>query len=236
MVGAAHAVLAHAHLMRARPAGRWRSASRDCGSIPPRTTPSSASPCGCPGRRAVRRRRPGRGLLELQEAHAEVGATRCPSRWPRAALLEHRAALLLGLVRRRRNVHEPARRPRIRSAEVSLMRAWAEAAAGSPGAARATILPLLDGDLPPCRSTVVEAWLVEVWGALRTGDRPAAPAGPADRPAPGRAAGLPAAVRPRRPGCLGPAGRPARRRRDPTTFAVRCLTARQRVSRPRHRG
>jgi LuxR family maltose regulon positive regulatory protein len=55
------------------------------------------------------------------------------------------------------------------------MRAWSDAATGAANRARATIRPVLDGALPPTLdSTLVEAWLVEVWGALRSDDRPAA--------------------------------------------------------------
>jgi LuxR family maltose regulon positive regulatory protein len=60
------------------------------------------------------------------------------------------------------------------TAELLLMRSWSEAAAGCPGPARATVAPLLRGDVAPIlQSTTVEAWLVEAWGAQRTGDRPA---------------------------------------------------------------
>jgi len=60
------------------------------------------------------------------------------------------------------------------TAELLLMRSWSEAAAGCPGPARATVAPLLKGEVRPILpSTTVEAWLVEAWGAQRTGDRPA---------------------------------------------------------------
>ena len=55
------------------------------------------------------------------------------------------------------------------------MRAWSQAASGRSGEARATVAPLLDGRLRPLLpTTIVEAWLVDAWGALRDGDRPSA--------------------------------------------------------------
>jgi LuxR family transcriptional regulator, maltose regulon positive regulatory protein len=118
------------------------------------------------------------------------------------------------------------------SAELTLMKAWSEAAAGSAAQARATVVPLLDGSLPPTLdSTVVDAWLVEVWGALRSGDRPAA-----------RHALQSALVRAEpldllRPFALADQGLRVLLvdqlggARDPAAFAFRCLAARQRVRR-----
>jgi LuxR family maltose regulon positive regulatory protein len=118
-------------------------------------------------------------------------------------------------------------------AELILMRAWSEAAAGSSGLARATVAPLLDGGpQATLHSTVVEAWLVEVWGALRMGERPAARhalqaalvrAEPMDLLRPFALAGQ--GVRVLLVDQLGGA-------RDPAAFAYRCLAARQRVGQP----
>ena len=75
----------------------------------------------------------GAGLLELQQAHAELGGTTAPlpiAAW--AALLEHRAALLLGFPAA---VVTASSRLAPRSGvegELALMRAWSEAADGSP--------------------------------------------------------------------------------------------------------
>ena len=90
--------------------------------------------------------------------------------------------------------------------------------------------PLLDGGLrPTLHSTLVEAWLVEVWGALRSGDRPAA------RQALRTALDLAEPMDPLRPFAL--AGRGQRvllvdqlgGARDPDLFAFRCLAARRQM-------
>jgi LuxR family transcriptional regulator, maltose regulon positive regulatory protein len=113
------------------------------------------------------------------------------------------------------------------------MRAWSEAAAGSPGAARAATAPLLDGSVPAALpATLVEAWLVEVWAALRSNDRPAA------RHALQTALDLAEPMEALRPFAL--AGQGLRvllvdqlgGSRDPDAFAYRCLAARRRVRQP----
>jgi LuxR family maltose regulon positive regulatory protein len=108
------------------------------------------------------------------------------------------------------------------------MRAWSEAASGAADHARATVRPLLDGSLPATvDSTLVEAWLVEVWGALRTGDRPAARQ--ALRAALDRAEPLDVL----RPFALAGQGQRVLLvdqlggERDPDVFAFRCLAARR---------
>ena len=174
------------------------------------------------------------GLLELQNAHAEIAGTAVPTpiaAW--AALLEHRAALLLGS-----SAAAAAATSRLAArggadGELALMRAWSEAAAGSPRAARAAAAPLLDGSMSPALpSTLVEAWLVEVWGALRSNDRPAA------RQALQTALELAEPMEALRPFAL--AGQGLRvllvdqlgGSRDPAAFAYRCLATRRRVSQP----
>jgi LuxR family maltose regulon positive regulatory protein len=169
------------------------------------------------------------GLLELQQAHAELGGSPAPlpvAAW--GALLEHRAAVFLGFPAA---VATATSRLAARSGvegELAIMRAWCEAADGSPQAARATVAPLLDGcvkaSLP---ATLVEAWLVEVWVTLRLGDRPAARqalqaaldlAEPMDAVRPFALAGQ--GVRVLLVDQLGGA-------RDPGAFAYRCLAARR---------
>jgi LuxR family transcriptional regulator, maltose regulon positive regulatory protein len=113
------------------------------------------------------------------------------------------------------------------------VRAWSEAAAGRPREARATVVPVLDGSLEPVlRTTLVEAWLVEVWAALRAGDRSGARhalqcalvrAEPLDALRPFALAGP--AVRVLLVDQLGGG-------RDPNAFAFRCLSARQRAPQP----
>jgi LuxR family maltose regulon positive regulatory protein len=113
------------------------------------------------------------------------------------------------------------------------MRAWAEAATGSSSQAHATVVPLLDGSLQPSlRSTLVEAWLVEAWAALRSGDRPGA------RQALQTALGHAEPLDALRPFAL--AGQGLRvllvdqlnGATDASAFAFRCLCARQRVRQP----
>jgi LuxR family maltose regulon positive regulatory protein len=229
----AHGVLAHARLTQADPAAALRAADDGLAIAASEQDPVV--------RFALRSARGGAlfdlgdrpaGLLELQHAQGELGGEAVPLPVAAAAaLLEHRAALLLGAPAA---VSTSAGRLVARGdaeGEVALLRAWSEAAAGSPRAARATVAPLLEGavqsSLP---STLVEAWLIEVWAALRLNDRPGARAAlqaalalaePLDAVRPFALAG---------PGLrvllvdqLGGA-------KDPSAFAFRCLAARRRVN------
>jgi LuxR family maltose regulon positive regulatory protein len=231
----AHAVLAHACLTQAAPARALQVAVDGLGLAPADQDPAV--------RFALRSARGGAlfdlghrpaGLLELQEAHAELGATPIPAPLAAtAALLELRAALFLGFpAAATTSIGRLAARGGT-DAELILMRAWSEAAAGSSRLARTTVAPLLGGGPQPIlRSTIVEAWLVEVWGALRLSDRPAARhavqaalvrAEPLDALRPFALAGQ--GLRVLLVDQLGGA-------RDPAAFAYRCLAARQRVQQP----
>jgi len=174
------------------------------------------------------------GLLELQEAHAEIGAMPVPAplaAW--AALLENRAALLLDLPVAATTAMGRLAARGDGDGELALMRAWSAAAAGAARTARAAVAPLLEGTVRPILpATLVDAWLVEVWGALRSGDRPAARqalqaaltvAEPMDVLRPFAMAGQ--GLRVLLVDQLGGA-------RDPDAFAFRCLAARRRSSRP----
>jgi LuxR family maltose regulon positive regulatory protein len=116
------------------------------------------------------------GLAELQQARSafgveEAGAEQCAA----LALLEFRAALLLG--------HSAAARTALAwlaertgdSGELLMMRAWLESAGGRRDHARSLIRPVLDGStavlLP---TTVVDAWLLETAIAASASERPAA--------------------------------------------------------------
>ena len=232
---AAHAVLAHACLVQGRPGRALEAAGEGLALAPHVRDPLVTF--------ALRSARGGAlcdqgdhaaGLLELQRAQAQLGGAPLPTplaAW--AALLEHRAALRLGLPAAAATaLGRLAGRPAA-DGEVLLMHAWAEAAAGSPVAARAAVAPLLDGRLRPAlRLTSVEAWLVEAWAAQREGDQPSgrsavhsalAEAEPLDLVRPFAIAG---------PGLrvllvdqLGGV-------RDPDTFAFRCLTSGQRPHEP----
>jgi LuxR family transcriptional regulator, maltose regulon positive regulatory protein len=231
---ATHAVLAHACLHRALPA---RALEVSVDGL--RMAPAAEDPVL---RFALRTARGGalfdvgdraRGLLELQEAHGELGDTPVPAALATsAALLEHRAALLLGYPAAAATSRGRLAARGSAGAELALVHAWSEAAVGSVNAARATVRPLLERRLSPAtESTVVEAWLLEVWGALRAGDRPAA------RRALQTALALAEPLDALRPFAL--AGQGLRvllvdqlnGNRDPAGFAFRCLTARRRVVR-----
>jgi LuxR family transcriptional regulator, maltose regulon positive regulatory protein len=232
---AAHAVLAGAWLARSAPARALEVSVEGLLIAPADQDPVVRFALRC-ARGAARfdTGDRGAGLLELQQAHAELGGTSAPlpvAAW--AALLEHRAALLLGFPAA---VVTATSRLAPRSGvegELALMRAWSEAADGSPHAARVTVAPLLDGNVrPSLPSTLVEAWLVEVWAALRLGDRPAARqalqtaldlAEPMDALRPFALAGH--GVRVLLVDQLGGA-------RDPAAFAYRCLAARRLVGHP----
>jgi LuxR family transcriptional regulator, maltose regulon positive regulatory protein len=230
----ASAILAHSSLQRALPA-RALEVSVQALRMAPATEDQVL-------RFALRTARGGalfdlgdraRGLLELQEAQTELGGTPLPTTLAAsAALLEHRAALLLGSPAAAATSKGRLAARGSAAGELALMDAWSLAAEGFAAEARSTVLPLLEGRLPPVMaSTVVEAWLLEVWGALRTGDRPAA------RQALQAALTLAEPLDTLRPFAL--AGQGLRvllvdqlnGDQDPAAFAFRCLTARQRVNR-----
>ena len=221
-------LLPHARRPGARAGGECRGTAdgaRIAGSRPP------LRPARGPRRGTVRPGDRARGLLELQEAQAELGGTPLPGGMAGSG----RAARAPGGTAPGSAAAAATSKGRIAAggsaaAELALLDAWAVAAASCPAQARSAVLPLLEGRLRPVLpSTVVEAWLLEVWGALRTGDRPAA------RQALQNALALAEPMDTLRPFAL--AGQGLRvllvdqlnGDRDPAAFAFRCLTARQRV-------
>jgi LuxR family maltose regulon positive regulatory protein len=231
----AHAVLAQASLLRAVP-GQALQAATDGLAVP-------ASQHDPVVRFALRGARGGAlfdlgdrqaGLLELQEAQAELGAVRAPT--PVAAsmtLLEHRAALLLGYRVAAATSHDRLTGRAGAEGERLLMRAWSAAAAGEAREARRIVAPLIRGESRPIlSSTLVDVWLLEAWAALRLGDRPTARralhtaldlAEPMDLLRPFAFAGQ--GLRVLLVDALGGAG-------DPGSFAFRCLAARRQTNRP----
>jgi LuxR family transcriptional regulator, maltose regulon positive regulatory protein len=229
------AVLAHASLGRASPRRALEAAAEGLQIAPDDQDPVL--------RFALRTARGGAlfdlgdrigGLLELQEAHAQLGGLPVPAALATSAvLLEHRAALLMGSSTAAATSAGRLAPGGRADAERALVRAWSEAATGSPRTARTTVAPLLDGSLEPLLPcTLVEAWLVEVWAALRLDDRPGARQGlqaaldtaePLDALRPFALAGQ--GLRVLLVDQLGGV-------RDPSAFAFRCLSARQRVHRP----
>jgi LuxR family maltose regulon positive regulatory protein len=116
------------------------------------------------------------GLAELQQARSvfgdlPAGAEQVASH----AMLEFRAALLLGHSAAARTILGWLAGRTGDNAELLLMRAWAEATEGHHGHARSLLRPMLEGagtTLLP--QSLVDAWLLETSLAIATAERPAA--------------------------------------------------------------
>jgi len=115
-------------------------------------------------------------LAELQHARSEFGDSRTvPEHYAATAMLEYRTALLLGHAAAARCVLSWLTERVGDSAELIMMRAWADAAAGHYDLARAVIRAVLDGSAPLLLPhTAVDAWLLETSIAVTAGERPAA--------------------------------------------------------------
>jgi LuxR family transcriptional regulator, maltose regulon positive regulatory protein len=116
------------------------------------------------------------GLAELQQARSDFGDLPAGAQqvaWH--AMLEFSAALLLGHSTAARTVLGWLANRTGDNAELLMMRAWADAAGGRHGHARALLRPLLEGAVTALLpQTMVEAWLLETTLALAGGERPAA--------------------------------------------------------------
>ncbi|WP_214368821.1 LuxR C-terminal-related transcriptional regulator [Pseudonocardia sp. H11422] len=114
------------------------------------------------------------GLREMQQARLDLGVVFVtPEQVAGAALLEHRAALLLGHAAAASTVLSWLTERLGVPGEILLMRAWIDAAAGNPDAARERLRPLLSGAVEPLvPHTVVEALLLESRLTAVTGERP----------------------------------------------------------------
>jgi LuxR family maltose regulon positive regulatory protein len=116
------------------------------------------------------------GLAELQQARSElgdlhIGAEQAAS----AAVLEFRAALQLGHTTAARTVHGWLAERTHDNAELLVMRAWAESAAGRHEHARTLARPILAGTTPALLPhTLVDAWLLETTLAITADERPTA--------------------------------------------------------------
>ena len=119
--------------------------------------------------------RPG-GLAELQQARSEFGElTAGPEQTALVAMLEFRAALLLGHSAAARTVFCWLAERTRDNAELLVLRAWAETAGGRFDHARTLLKPVLKGSVRALLpQTMVEAWLLESSLALRAEERPAA--------------------------------------------------------------
>jgi LuxR family maltose regulon positive regulatory protein len=113
-----------------------------------------------------------RGLQEMQQARAELGAVPLsPEQAAALAVLEHHAAVRLGRPEAARVVVAWLVERIGRRGEILLMRAWAEQAAGRDHTARAVVEPVLDGSVTSVLPhTVVEALLVEASARVTGGD------------------------------------------------------------------
>lgn len=174
---AAHAVSAHTALMRAQPERALRAAEEGL-----RTAAADGDPVVHFALRAARGGAlsdagdPTAGLLELQQARAELGGVELPGQLATmAAVLEHRSALSSGHLTAAAATTSWLSEQGTGQFELTLMRAWAEAAAGGHRTARAVVRPLLaEKPRSVLPSTIIEAALLDATAALRDGDRASA--------------------------------------------------------------
>jgi LuxR family transcriptional regulator, maltose regulon positive regulatory protein len=116
------------------------------------------------------------GLTELQQARSKLGDLGAgPEQVAAMAMLEFRAALMLGHVTAARTALGWLAERTGDTGELHVMRGWAEACSGSPEHARAAVRPVLQettSALLP--QTMVDAWLLETSVTLAAGERAAA--------------------------------------------------------------
>jgi LuxR family maltose regulon positive regulatory protein len=116
------------------------------------------------------------GLAEMQQARSEFGDH--PAGVEQAAvlaMLEFRAALLLGHAAAARTVLGWLDNRTGDNAELLVMRAWIEATAGRLEHARSLLRPLFQEAAPALLpQSLVDAWLLETSLAVASGERPAA--------------------------------------------------------------
>jgi LuxR family transcriptional regulator, maltose regulon positive regulatory protein len=175
---AATAMIAHAALLRAEAAEAEHLAAEGLALRPGLLTPPLRFALQVVrGAAAFDRGHRVSGLAELQQARSELGDVPTGvEQAASAAVLEFRAALLLGHSAAARTVYGwLAERSMDGNAELLVMRAWADAAAGRHEKARGGVRPVLDGSCPPLLPhTLVDAWLLETTLAVAAGERPAA--------------------------------------------------------------
>ena len=173
----AHAVSAHTALVRGQPGRALHAAEEGL-----RTTAARVDPVTRFALRVARggafsdTGNPTAGLLELQQARAELGGVELPSPLAAAAaLLEHRAALSSGHLTAAAATASWLSEQGVGRSELMLMRACAEAATGAHRNARAVVRSLLaDRSRPVLPCTIVEAALLDATSALHDGDRASA--------------------------------------------------------------
>jgi LuxR family maltose regulon positive regulatory protein len=116
------------------------------------------------------------GLAEMQKARSDFGANKAGAeQYAAMAMLEFRAALLLGHSAAARTVLGWLTERTGDAAELLVMRAWTEFAGGRHDHARRLIRPVLEQSAPALLPhTVVDSWLLETSLAVAAGERPAA--------------------------------------------------------------
>jgi LuxR family transcriptional regulator, maltose regulon positive regulatory protein len=116
------------------------------------------------------------GLAQLQRARSDFGGNHAGAQLCAAmAMLEYRAALLLGHAAAARTVLGWLSERSGDPAELVVMRAWADTAGGHHAHARGAIRAVLDGSMPALLPhTLTEGWLLETSIAVTAGERPAA--------------------------------------------------------------
>jgi LuxR family maltose regulon positive regulatory protein len=116
------------------------------------------------------------GLTEMQQARSEFGDVPTgPEQVAAMAMLEFRAALMLGHSTAARTVLGWLAERTGDTSELRVMRAWAEASAGRHDQARALVRSVLQQPTSaPLPKTVVHAWLLEASMAVAAGERPTA--------------------------------------------------------------
>ena len=174
---AATTMIAHAALLRADPSEAQRLAADGLAARPALLTPPLRFALqAIHGAATFDHGHRANGLAELQQARSEfgdlhIGAEQAAS----AAVLEFRAALRLGHTTAARTVYGWLAERTHDNAELLLMRAWAESAAGRHEHARTALRPILAGTTPALLPhTLVDAWLLETTLAMAADERPAA--------------------------------------------------------------
>jgi LuxR family transcriptional regulator, maltose regulon positive regulatory protein len=175
--GATTAMLAYAALMRTEIADAERFASEGLrlGAVAVSSQLRFAL-LGVHGAAAFDRGNRAGGLAELQQARSEFGDL--PARAEQVAalaMLEFRAALLLGHSTAARTVRGWLADRTGDNGELLVMQAWTEALCERRDHARSVLRPVLDGTAQTLiPHTLVDAWLLETSLAVAAGERPAA--------------------------------------------------------------
>jgi LuxR family transcriptional regulator, maltose regulon positive regulatory protein len=116
------------------------------------------------------------GLAELQQARSEFGELPAgPEQVAAIAMLEFRAALMLGHTTAARTVLGWLAERSGDAGELHVMRAWAEAAAGRHDQSRSLVRHVVQRpESAVLPQTMVDAWLLETSIAVAAGERPTA--------------------------------------------------------------